>query len=261
MAALSALPLSLGMRDLEERADAADARQYEADSTDPHKQAAVADGSGSSPSHPTSTPRSHRAYTAAFFHPRVLFVFVLGCLVPMIYIYLYVGAFWNPQSRIHNAQVIVFNFDAGIDRSAVVSANQLNGTGQAALARLLPVDNVGVLLASTLLYSSSTGGLFDWRYCDSSNCSYPSAAAVQVAVSRGDIDAWYSLCIPADYTAQVLQQAINVYSLGQLNDDTAQLVANNQLPSPINGTYTNVSRDTALIHLARCYTNTQAGAY
>ena len=230
MAALSALPLSMGMRDLEEGAEEAHARQQPSASID-------------SPTPSTSTQPPHHnhrtEYTAAFFHPRVLFVFVLGCLVPMVYIYLYVGALWSPQSHIHNVHVHIYNLDAGIDRSAVVADYQLNVTGQAALSRLLPTDNVGRLLGSTLLYTSTTAGLFDWQYCDISNCSYSSLAAVQSAVDKGDESAWYTLVIPADYTHQVLNQAFNLRSLTQLNDDIAQLVATNQLPSPLDGSYTN----------------------
>ena len=243
MAALTALPLSLGMRDLEERAEDEDTRQYAADSNhDSTKPSAESGGSQSANGVSSPPPRSHREYTAAFFHPRVFFVFILGCLVPMIYIYLYVGAFWNPQSRIYHAVVLIFNFDAGINRTAVIAANQLNATGEAALSRVLPTDNVGELLGSTLLYTNSTAALFDWRYCDASNCSYSSPDEVQSAVDRGDIDAWYSLCIPADYTQQLLQQAFNLYELSQLNDNIAQLVADNALPDPLNGTYTNVSK-------------------
>ena len=260
MAALTALPLSMGMRDLEDRAEREDARQYaeavkhhNGDTADIRSEqygsaasepasSAAADGSSSGPSASSSSPArfTHREYTAAFFHPRVLLVFVLGCLVPMIYIYLYVGALWNPQSRIYHAQVDIFNFDAGIDRAALIAAYQLNATGQAALARLLPTDNVGALFGDTMLYTNSTAGLFDWHYCDVSNCSYASYDDVRSAVDRGDLSAWYSLVIPANYTLRYLQQALNLYSLSQLNDDIAQLVADDALPDPTNGTYNNV---------------------
>ena len=263
MAAMTALPLSFGMRDLEDRAEKADDRQYAAEAdraTDTDTATATAssaaatasgapsasgNGAAAPLSSPASLQHSRREYTAAFFHPRVLFVFVLGCLVPMIYIYLYVGAFWNPQARVHNAKVLVFNFDAGIDRSGLIAAYQLNATGQAALSRLLPVDNVGALLGSTLLYTNTTAGLFDWRYCDVSNCSYSSAEDVQSAADKGDISEWYSLVVPANYTQQLLSQAFNLYSLTQLNDDISQLVATKAIPSPLNGTYTNVASSPA----------------
>ena len=150
------------------------------------------------------------------------------------------GALWNPQSRIQNAEVVVYNFDVGVDRAALIADYQLNATGQAALSRLLPVDNVGLLLASTLLYTNTTASLLSWRYCDRSNCSYSSTADVQSAVDKGDVSHWYSICIPANYTQQLIDQAFNLYSLTQLNDDIGQLVAANALPSPLNGTYTNV---------------------
>ena len=247
MAALSALPLSMGMQDLEDRAEREDARQSNGITTTNPSNPANTNYTAPSATPPNNTtnggtpPLAHREYTAAFFHPRVLFVFVLGCLVPMIYVYLYVGAIWNPQSHVHRARIDIVNYDAGIDRSALIASSQLNATGAAALSRLVPTDNLGVLLAATLVYSNSSAALFDWFYYDTSNASYSSYDDLRMAVAEGDIDSWYSIVIPANYTQRYVDQALNLYNLTQLNGDLGQLVATNALPNPLTGTYNNVS--------------------
>ena len=186
-----------------------------------------------SPSHP------HSAYSRAYFNPRILLVFLLAISVPTIYIFLYVGALWNPQSRLHNVIVHLINLDQGVDRAALAAANGLNATGNATLYTLLPTDNVGLTLSSQLLTSAATASLFAWRYFDASNAPYRSLAEAENAVRDGSADQWQTLFIPPTYTANYLSQGLNVYSLAQLNGDFYSLSTAGALPSPLNGSYTN----------------------
>ena len=225
MAAMGAMNMAHGMGNLER--DAED-RHY----TDGPTSKSVA-------AEDVATHGPTLAYSRAYFNPRIVLVFLMAVAIPTIYIYLYVGAVWNPTGRLHLLPVHILNLDQGIDRAALIAQYGLNATGVAALALLLPVDNIGLSLSTTLLTSPSSADLFSWKYYDASNSSLQSEQEVSDQVYRGDGDQWFTLVMPQNYTATFVQQAINVYDLSQLNDDFTALTASGQLPSPLNGSYNN----------------------
>ena len=179
------------------------------------------------------------SYSQAYFHPRIISVFLLAAAVPTIYVYLYVGGLWNPSSRTASATVRIVNLDLGVNVSQLVAAYALNATGVAVLSQLLPAANLGLFLSSAILSNPAANALFDWRYYDAGNSSYGSLDEAESGVSRGDDDAWIVLVVPPAYTAQYLQQALNVASLSQLNSDVVQLQQSGALPSSVQGAYSN----------------------
>ena len=187
----------------------------------------------------SSSSHPHSAYSRAYFSPRILLVFTLAISVPTIYIFLYVGALWNPVGRLHNVVVHLVNLDAGVNRTQLALSYGLNATGNLTLYTLLPSDNIGLSLADELLLSPATSDLFAWRYFDASNSTLQSLPDVEEEVRRGDATQWMTVVIPANYTSAYLSQALNVYNLSQLNDDFYALATADLLPSPLSGAYTN----------------------
>ena len=249
MAALSAYPLSQAIgniqeRDLEQQQEQQDVN-IDVDKVDnnnlPPASTTTTDPNAPQTPHTTSHQRhlATQRYTRAYFSPIILLVLIMTAAVPTIYIYLYVGALWDPQEHIGHVSVKLINLDTGINYADVAAANGLNATGSTILQQIVPYPNLGLYLSNTFIYSSQTANLFKWSYYDSTNSSYMTLEAAQEAVASGRESSWYILMILPNYTATYLAQGINVYSLNQLNDDLTLLVENAALPSPFSGNYSN----------------------
>ena len=211
-------------------------RQAEASAESDNRRVAEVDDNTS------KVPKQHvkRQYALTYVNnPRIIAVFLLAVAVPTIYIYLYVGALWNPAGHFHGVQIKIVNLDSGINITAIQTADALNATGVGVLAQILPLTNIGLFLSHNIVFGATSANLFDWKYYDSTNSTYYSLSDVQNAVSEGREDAWYVYFIPADYTANFLVQGINVHTLSQLNSDLITLTINGELPSPLNGSYVN----------------------
>ncbi|RKP25525.1 hypothetical protein SYNPS1DRAFT_28748 [Syncephalis pseudoplumigaleata] len=114
---------------------------------------------------PASSPRPlPRSIFPSLLNRRAVVALVVVSLVPFIYMWLYIGAFWNPSRYFSNVQVALINADAGFDFAGMPAPLQ------AAIRQTTGGQSMGTTIAGQL--TGQNQAAFDWQVVDDPAYTY-----------------------------------------------------------------------------------------
>lgn len=134
-----------------------------------------------------------------FVNPMLLFQLIGASVALFIFAWLYIGAAWDPASRLATLEVAVLSCDSGVPAPLINVLPHYIST--------YPLGLV-VLESSVLNSSSAIGSILGWKlfYCDCVS-STPRICRENLILSVNQGEVWSALYIPEDFTTSILSNA------------------------------------------------------
>lgn len=160
----------------------------------------------------------------SFLNRKVMILFVVSALMPLLYGVLYVAAMWNPASHLGNLDIALVTADTGfpIDQSNL--PDNVKEIIKEAL-KTLPANTAGEVLVDLILTNSASRTLFKW------DTPILNRQQCLDAVTVGTY--WGCLYIPEGFSASIFMAA-NSSSVAQIMQIIIAVMNGQPLPPSIN---------------------------